>query len=153
VSMREDNGIEVSDRNRKRLILFCRFTSSSLKHSAIQGDGPAIDVQQVARARNLTGRTYECDFQLCLALGGCASREKDRQALFILRHQSRLPTAAAPLIEKVGQCILILTCVSRELDHDSLVFFHAERRRRYVSAGIVSSGGNYNVVHKSETHI
>lgn len=90
-----------------------------------------IDVQQVARARYFAGCAYERDFQL-LPLGYSASLKENRKSLFVLRHERWLPTATTSLIEKIGERVLILTCMLRELDHDSLVFFHADGGRRYV---------------------
>ena len=91
----------------------------------------SVDVQQVARARYLTGCTCKSDFQT-LPLSDSATLEQDGQALLVLGHQRRLPAAATSLVEKVRKRVLILTSMLRELDHDSLIFFHADRRRRYV---------------------
>ena len=56
--------------------------------------------------------------------------------MFILRHESRFPSATASLVEEVGQSVFVFTRVPGELDHDGLVFFHADGKRRYVEAGI-----------------
>ena len=56
----------------------------------------------------------------------CITLKQDGEALFILRHECRLPPTSASLVEKVGERILVLACVSRQLDHNSLVFFHQE---------------------------
>lgn len=52
--------------------------------------------------------------------------KKDRDALLVLRHHRRLPTSSASLIQKIGKGIFILSSMARELDYDSLVFFHQE---------------------------
>jgi hypothetical protein len=46
------------------------------------------------------------------------------QALLVLGHQRRLPSASASLVEEISQRVFVLTCVSSELDYHSLVFFH-----------------------------
>jgi uracil phosphoribosyltransferase len=51
--------------------------------------------------------------------------EDDRQALFVLRHHRRFPSASHALVEQVGKRILILTSAAREPMDDRLVFFHA----------------------------
>jgi hypothetical protein len=52
--------------------------------------------------------------------------KKDRDALLVLGHHCRLPAYSTPLVQKVGKSIFILSCMTRELDYDSLVFFHQE---------------------------
>jgi len=52
--------------------------------------------------------------------------KEDSEALLILRHQRRLPSTPAPLVQKVGERVFILTRVSRQFHHNSLVFFHEE---------------------------
>jgi hypothetical protein len=61
-----------------------------------------------------------------LAFRYCIALKKNRDALRILGHHRRLPTSAAPLVQKVGKSIFVLSRVTRELDYDSLVFFHQE---------------------------
>ena len=61
-----------------------------------------------------------------LAFCYCITLKQDGKALFILRHECRLPATPATLVEKIGERILVLACVSRQLDHNSLVFFHRE---------------------------
>ena len=46
--------------------------------------------------------------------------------MFILRHECGFPSTSASLVEKIGERVLVLACVSRELHHNSLVFFHQE---------------------------
>ena len=92
----------------------------------------SVDVQKVARTRYFTGRAYERDFQFDLSLGYSASLKEDRESLFVLRHERRFPATPASLVEKIGERVFILTSVLRELYHDSLIFFHADGRRRYV---------------------
>jgi hypothetical protein len=57
-------------------------------------------------------------FRYCIAL------EQDDESLLVLGHQRRLPAASASLVEKIGKGIFILACMSGQLDHHSLVFFH-----------------------------
>ena len=52
--------------------------------------------------------------------------KQDGEALFILRHQCWLPSASAPLVQKISERVLVLARVPRQLDHNSLVFFHRE---------------------------
>jgi len=52
--------------------------------------------------------------------------KQDGETLFILRHQRRLPSASAPLIQKVGEGVFILARVPRQFHYHSLVFFHQE---------------------------
>ena len=59
-------------------------------------------------------------FRYCIAL------KKDRDALLVLGHHRRLPASSAPFVQKVGKSIFILSRMARELDYDSLVFFHQE---------------------------
>lgn len=61
-----------------------------------------------------------------LAFCYCITLKKDRDALLVLGHHRRLPTPSASLIQKIGKCIFILSGMARELDYDSLVFFHQE---------------------------
>jgi hypothetical protein len=50
--------------------------------------------------------------------------KQDRQPLLILRHQRRFPSSSAALVQKVGEGVFVFTRMTRQLDHDSLVFFH-----------------------------
>jgi len=59
--------------------------------------------------------------------------ENDCQALFILRHHCRFPSASHALVEQIGKRILILTSAAREPMDDRLVFFH-EREDSSFSA-------------------
>ena len=52
--------------------------------------------------------------------------KQDYESLFILRHQRRLPSSSASLVQEIGEGILVLARVSRQLDYHSLVFFHQE---------------------------
>lgn len=61
-----------------------------------------------------------------LAFRYCIALKKNRDALLVLGHHRRLPTSSAPLIQKIGKCIFIFSCMARELDYNSLVFFHQE---------------------------
>ena len=72
VCVREHDSIEILDRNWKGFVFLRRLTALSLKHPAVESDRMPIDVQQVTRPGNLTGRADERDLQL-LALGGCAA--------------------------------------------------------------------------------
>jgi hypothetical protein len=52
--------------------------------------------------------------------------KQDDQSLRVLRHEGRFPSPATPLIEQVGERILVFSGMTGELDHDSLVFFHRQ---------------------------
>jgi hypothetical protein len=52
--------------------------------------------------------------------------KQDGKPLFILRHQGWLPPSSAPLVQKVRERIFVFMGVPRQLDHNSLVFFHQE---------------------------
>ena len=54
--------------------------------------------------------------------------EDDRQALFILRHHRRFPTASHTLVEQIGKRILILTSAAREPMDDRLGILSCARR-------------------------
>ena len=61
-----------------------------------------------------------------LAFCYCIALKQDREALLVLRHQRGLPSASASLVQKIGEGILVLARMPRQLDHHSLVFFHQE---------------------------
>jgi uracil phosphoribosyltransferase len=67
------------------------------------------------------------------SLGVGLPLEDDRQALFILRHHRRFPSASHALVEEIGQRIFILTSAASESMDDRLVFFH-EREDSSFSA-------------------
>src|SRR5215217_4412387 len=50
--------------------------------------------------------------------------EHQRHAMLVLRHQGGTPSAAASLVQQIGQRVLVVTRVSREAKHHRLVFFH-----------------------------
>ena len=128
VRMRQYYGIEIRNRYRKLPVLFIRLFSPALKHAAVQRNCMSVDMKQMAGPGDLAGSACKCDFQLFLAFGDCTSGKKDREPLFVLRHERRLPSATASLVQEVGESILVLTGMPRELDHHSLVFFHADGR-------------------------
>ncbi len=51
--------------------------------------------------------------------------ENHRQALIVLRHHHRIPTATTALVEEIGQRILVLASMASQPEHDGLIFFHA----------------------------
>jgi tRNA pseudouridine-54 N-methylase len=61
-----------------------------------------------------------------LAFGYSVALKENRDTLFVLRHHRGLPTTSASLVEQVGESIFVFSCVSRQLHHHSLVFFHQE---------------------------
>ena len=116
------------------------FTRSAdkldLHDSLDDGDGDLVRV----RARHVrVGPMRQCSTQKRVheqhgavflqcgsgSFGICLALENDRQALLVLRHHRRLPSATYAFVEKIGQRILILARVSRESVDDRLVFFHA----------------------------
>jgi uracil phosphoribosyltransferase len=50
--------------------------------------------------------------------------EDDSQSLIILHHHCRHPASPAALVEKVGQCVFVISDVPRETHHHCLIFFH-----------------------------
>ena len=60
-------------------------------------------------------------------LGPGVPLEHDREALGVLRHHRRRPAAAAPLVEQVGERVLVVAQVAREAHHHGLVLFHARQ--------------------------
>jgi hypothetical protein len=75
-----------------------------------------------------------------LAFRYCIALKKNRDALLILGHHRRLPTPSTPLIQKIGEGVFILSCVARELDYHSLVFFHQELDYEPVSVHYAEAG-------------
>ena len=61
-----------------------------------------------------------------LAFRYCIALKKDCKSLLVLGHHCRLPTSPASLVQEVGKGIFVLSRMTRELDYDSLVFFHQE---------------------------
>jgi hypothetical protein len=61
-----------------------------------------------------------------LAFGYRITLEQNGESLLVLGHERGLPASSASLIEKIGQSVLVLTRMTCELHHDSLVFFHRE---------------------------
>jgi hypothetical protein len=59
VGVRENDGVEVLDRNRKRTVLLRRFLTLSLKHPTVEGDCIPVDLQQVTRSGDFPGGTDE----------------------------------------------------------------------------------------------
>lgn len=82
-------------------------------------------MDQVTRASDLSccpGKGY---FQIS-AFGYCVALKQNDQSLAVLRHECRLPSPPASLVEQIGESILVFPRMTRELDHDSLIFFHRE---------------------------
>src|SRR5688500_14668371 len=52
------------------------------------------------------------------------STEHDGKSRRALSHHRGLPAAATPLIQQIGESVLILLHVPRELEDDGLVFVH-----------------------------
>jgi len=46
------------------------------------------------------------------------------QALIVLRHHDRIPSATTAFIEQVCERVFIFACVTRQSEHDRLIFFH-----------------------------
>ncbi|MGH9419103.1 MAG: hypothetical protein ACRD3J_03950, partial [Thermoanaerobaculia bacterium] len=122
--MREDDRIDLADWDWQRLVLFVRFFSPTLKHAAIEQHGTSIHVQNVAGAGYFPRSSYKGYLQPLLSLGHSAALKKDCQTMFVLRHERRLPPSPASLVQKVGQCVFVVTRVARELDYYGLIFFH-----------------------------
>jgi hypothetical protein len=56
---------------------------------------------------------------------GIALKE-DRDTLLVLGHHGGFPTSPTAFVQKIGEGIFVLSRMTRELDYDSLVFFHRE---------------------------
>lgn len=67
--------------------------------------------------------------------------EQNGEALLILGHERRLPSSSAPLIEKIGERILVLARMPGQFDHHSLVFFHRELEIMSRLASICADAG------------
>ena len=80
----------------------------------------------MTRAGDFTGGAYKCYLQLLLSFSNSIALEKDDEPVLVLGHECRFPSTPAALIEKVGQRVFVFACMSRELDYDGLVFFHAD---------------------------
>jgi hypothetical protein len=83
----------------------------------------AVNVEEMTGAGYFTRRADERYLQ-ALAFCQCVALKKDRQSVAILRHQRRLPPPPASLVQKIGERIFVLTRMTRQLYHHSLVFFH-----------------------------
>ena len=61
------------------------------------------------------------------ALGFSATRalENDCEPMVVLRQHRGPPATATALVQQIGQCIFVITCMTRETQHHRLVFFHA----------------------------
>ena len=68
--------------------------------------------------------------------------KQDSETLFVLRHQRWLPSTSASLVQKIGERVLVLARVPRQLDHNSLVFFHQELEIYEPLASICADAGN-----------
>ena len=60
-----------------------------------------------------------------LSFSDSISLKKYDQTVLVLRHECRLPSTPAPFVQKVSQGVFVFPRVTRELDYDGLVFFHA----------------------------
>ena len=74
--------------------------------------------------------------------------EDDRQALFILRHHRRFPSASHALVEQIGERILILTSAAREPMDDRLVFFHGREDSSFSAMTTTPVFANLTLVMK-----
>jgi hypothetical protein len=63
VSMGKDDSIKILDGQGQMPILFRRFLSPSLKHSAIKSDGVSVYTQKMARACDFSRGSNERYFQ------------------------------------------------------------------------------------------
>ena len=51
--------------------------------------------------------------------------EDEREAVLVLRHAGKLPSASTAFVQQVRQRVLVVACVARQPQHHRLVFFHA----------------------------
>lgn len=54
----------------------------------------------------------------------CVASKDHGQALIVLRHHHWIPSTATTFIEQVGERVFIFACVTRQSEHDGLIFFH-----------------------------
>jgi hypothetical protein len=125
VGVGKDDCIEVFCGEGERSIFLGCVLSLALKHSTIQGNGPSIHMEQVTRACNFSCRADKRYFQIS-AFCDCITLKEDDEPLAVLGHERRFPSPSASLVEQIGERILVFSRMTRELDHDSLIFFHRE---------------------------
>src|SRR6185437_55678 len=58
------------------------------------------------------------------AIGVARPRKVQREARALLRHHRRFPPAPAPLVEQVGERVLVVARMACETQDDGLIFFH-----------------------------
>jgi len=90
----------------------------------------SVYAKDVTRSGYFTGCANEGYLQLVLSFSNSVSLKKYDQAMLILRHERRFPPAPAPLVQKVSQRVLVFPRVTRKLDYDGLVFFHADGKMK-----------------------
>jgi hypothetical protein len=83
VRVRENHGVQLGDRYRKGAVLIGGLLPLALKHSAIEGNGVSVDVQQVTRPGDFPGGADEGDLQP-LAFCYRIALEQDDQPLLVL---------------------------------------------------------------------
>jgi len=147
--VREDDGVEPSHGDRELAVPVRDVAAAPLEEAAVEEDRAAGHLYEMRRTGDLTGRTDELethtggilgnegeiDVARCRSHrdetppGGSALRfgvagEDDRQARRVLRELGRMPAAAAPLVQKVRERVLVLALMPGETEDHSLIFFH-----------------------------
>lgn len=85
----------------------------------------SVDVKNVTRACDFSGRAYKGYLQATLSLSDSVPLKKYDQAMLVLRHERRFPATPASLVQQVGQRVFVFSRMAGQLDYNGLVFFHA----------------------------
>src|SRR5688572_6632736 len=72
--------------------------------------------------------------------------EDDREPAAVLRHGRELPAAATPLVQEIGERVLIVARMARETQHDRLIFFHAREDTSFVRMDTTPDFPTLNIV-------
>jgi uracil phosphoribosyltransferase len=138
VCVREHHGGEILDAHGDAQVLLVRLAAAPLEQPEVEENRPAADAQDVAGAGHFPGGAEELDFHdrgrsssggAALLLAAARPLEDERDPRPVLRHQRRLPAAAAPLVEQVRQRILVVARAAGEPEDHRLVLSHAREVR------------------------
>ena len=130
VRMGQHDGVDCLRGKGKPQILFPTLETPALKHPAIEQDRTPRDTQNVAGAGYFLRGAEELEFHDVdcageLLLAAARSLKDYREAHAILRHQRRLPSTAASLVEQIRERVFVIVRVSRQSKDHRLVFFHS----------------------------
>jgi uracil phosphoribosyltransferase len=123
--MRQHDGVDALRGNGQSKIFLPAFITSTLKETAVEQHRASANAQDVARPGDLARGAEELDLHRRLLIDAARSLKHDRQATGILRHQRWLPAASTALVQQIRERILVIACVTRQVNDDGLVFFHS----------------------------